>query len=194
MTRVELLRHFDKLKVAALSREFDARIEVGKPATDQEIAKCESALAANLPEPYKTTLREWNGAHIEIYASEDEVDERGDARLHADFVISDTKWIAATTRVLREVIAEAMAGSEVAAEVAEAMSRIAVISARDDIYVFLTCDDNEPGDLTVQYIDLAYALSEFPPTMRVVAASPDEYLQRCVAHLSRTLQSGTYWW
>jgi NACalpha-BTF3-like transcription factor len=192
MTRVDLSRHVELLDTAARAQGLRARAEVASAATDQDIANCESALAISLPDVYKATLREWNGASIEIYDPESK--ETGDEVQHAEFVISDTKWIAATTRVLRELIAEAMAGSAVAADVAEAMSRIAVISSRNDINVFLTCDLGTPLDHTVRYVDLAYALGEFPPTTHVIATSPDEYLEKCFAHLAKTLERETYWW
>jgi hypothetical protein len=185
MTRAELLRNVEIVDAAARVRGFAARAEIGDPATDAEIAECESTLGAALPPPYVASLREWNGATIEIFDPETDREE-------ASLPISGTAQIKTSTRVLRELMAEAMHGSAVEAAVLDTMSRLAVIVSRDDINVVLDC--GTPSDYRVRYIDLAYALSQFPPEMNVIAASPDEYLEKSIAHLATTLARATYWW
>jgi hypothetical protein len=191
MTRAELVRHVQRLDTAAQSKGLCARSELGNPASDEDFSKCESSLAIQLPDSYKASLREWNGASIELY--DPDSGEPGYEVLHAQFRILDTKWIASTTRVLREIMTEAMEGSAVAIAVKDAMSRVAVIASQDDLNVLITCVPKTPPDLTVRCLDLAYALSERPPTAQVIAASPDQYFEKCFAHLTTTLERETYW-
>jgi hypothetical protein len=132
---------------------------------------------------------------IEIYDPESR--ETGEEIVTAQFPILDTKYVVASTRVLREVMAQAMAGSNVAATVDETLSRIVVMVSHDDIYVIFDCGapgSNDPPDVNVRYIDLAYALSEFPPAIRTIASSPDDYFEKSLAHLAKTLERETYWW
>ena len=114
--------------------------------------------------------------------------------MHAYWFISDIRAIIAGTENVRYEMNIAMAGSEVANVVAETMSRIVVIASQDDICVFFSCDERAPGDVSVRCMNLEYGLGKYPPTPDVIAASPDDYLERAFSHLASTLETEIYWW
>ena len=192
MTRAALLTCIAELEAAAKTEGSQVHAVIGDPATEAQITQLEAALRITLPMTYRESLRAWNGCSVEIREAPDSGADRG--AFKAKWVILDIRTIVAATEVVREQMTVAMFGSDVADQMAETMSRTAVIVYEDDICVFLLADDHDHGDTTVRCMNLEYALGQFPPTLHVIAASPDDYIAKGFAHLAKTLETEIYWW
>ena len=192
MTRAALLSHLGQLEEAARTNGLGADVAIGEPALESEIAQLEAALGVVLPRPYRKSLSEWSGCTIEIRQPPSLGAARG--ALRGQWEILDVRKMVAATTLTRRKMACAMEGSDVAGQVAEVMSRIIVVVFHDDICVFLTCGRAERHDLAVRCMNLEYALGEFPPTMYVIATSPDDFLEKCFAQFAKTLETEIYWW
>jgi hypothetical protein len=192
MTRAELLSNLSKLQEAACAKGLRLDARIGDAATEPEIARLEAALNVILPRPHRELLGQWNGCEVEIREPPGPGVLRGS--LQAQWVVLDIDNIIAATDVVRQEMARAMAGSDVADQVAETMSRTVVIVSQDDICIFFACGDKELEELPVRCMNLEYALGEFPPTMQLIATSPDDYFEKCFAQLAKTLETEIYWW
>jgi|SRR5665213_2475528 len=192
MTRAALLSHISQLEEAARANDLRADVAIGEPALESEIAHLEAALGVLVPRPYRQSLSEWNGCTIEIRQPRSLGAARGDLR--GQWEILDVRQMVAATTLTRRKMACAMEGSDVAGQVAEAMSRIIVVVLHDDICVFLSSGGTERHEFAVRCMNLEYALGEFPPTMYVIATSPDDFLEKCFAQIAKTLETEIYWW
>ena len=82
-----------------------------------------------------------------------------------------------------------MAGSDVAAAVADMMCRIVVIVDQDGSCVFIASPESGVADVTVRAMKMEWALAQFPPVPHVIASSPDEYFEKSFRHLAETLET-----
>ena len=117
----------------------------------------------------------------------------GTEALCADFVILDTARIEGVTMSLRRSIDMVMMGSAHEETLRQAMLSLVAITYHDDIAVLIEAE-SEGSDASVRFIDFEYIADGSPEDVLTIAASPDEYIAKCLGHLTKTLNTEIYWW